>query len=700
MIQINNLSFNYGDKIIFENANIDIPSKGVFILHGENGSGKSTLLNLLTGFNLPSEGKINIFGDELKKSSTEKEVIEIRSKIVYLFQDENFIDFLNTQENASLNQLLLKEKMADLDFLPQDYKNKKSFELSNGEKVLCVMQRVIEEKSQILLLDECTDFLDDNNTKKIIDAINEIGKTRLVIIVSHDERMIKEFNNELTISDRKLFIKDKDKKKKENIIQCTKRQDKKIVPLFSRLIKKNKILMLIFSTFLIVVNSIFFAAFSFLFYPTNIAVNKSITTGYYQLKENVSSYIGNYLVSGEQFPEEMTLDKKYKTIETFNCTLFTTYSFFYLTTEGHADGFLHLTEEDYNSHKKSIVDNYIEINIAKFNTKISVPFQVDSMEGYSYIHKEDISKIIFGDSIQISGAMWQNELMKFDRSADVENLFSNQGKISFISANIFKAKYNLSQDYLINDNEIIISSPLERYKISGNLEFYDYTSLDLGNYYNSFYSLSNVFNSIQIVENNNISNILNGNEVLISNNNFDKLIKTINFVSQPVINVTEENRNKFIDFYNDNSLLPNEIISQNEKYSSFDLKEFTKIKDSKKLFYISVLGCMCVILICVVYIFLYSYKSHQKKNIKIIGYYFKKTKTYALFSIPFLLSLLISSIVGIIIGNCAITMVLNSYSFNIFIPSFNYISFSITIVINLLLSLFIYAILNKITIQN
>lgn len=60
--------------------------------------------------------------------------------------------------------------------------------MSNGEKVLITLERAINENKNIILLDECSDFLDDYNTNIIIDSIKKISDKSLIIIVSHDEK--------------------------------------------------------------------------------------------------------------------------------------------------------------------------------------------------------------------------------------------------------------------------------------------------------------------------------------------------------------------------------------------------------------------------------------------------------------------------------------------------------------------------------
>lgn len=206
MIKVDRLNFSFDKQIIFSDVSFSLNSYGVYVLQGENGSGKTTLLKLLMGYFLPQEGNIQIDGINLNKDSSKEDVIQVRNKVAYLSQDNDFISFLNVQENASIFNILNQGKLNDLKLLDHDeFKNRKSSELSSGEKVLISIERLINENKKIILLDECSDFLDDKNTKTIISKIKELGKSRLVIIVSHDPRIIKCFKQYIRIENNNIL---------------------------------------------------------------------------------------------------------------------------------------------------------------------------------------------------------------------------------------------------------------------------------------------------------------------------------------------------------------------------------------------------------------------------------------------------------------------------------------------------------------
>ena len=150
MIVINDLTFGYKNKLIFNQASLILPDKGVIILKGDNGSGKSTLLKIISG---------ELINDDIKLEYNhitidEKSKDYLTSRITYISQTNNFVSFLNASENASLNDLINKKGIKPLTLLDDNkFKNKKETQLSNGEKVLITLERAINENKDIILLD-------------------------------------------------------------------------------------------------------------------------------------------------------------------------------------------------------------------------------------------------------------------------------------------------------------------------------------------------------------------------------------------------------------------------------------------------------------------------------------------------------------------------------------------------------------------
>lgn len=172
MIEIKNLTKIFGDKIIFDSASFSLPSKGLFILDSDNGSGKTTLLKILIGRESAQNGEIVFDG---------KRVENLASYCTYLDQKFNFVSFLTLKDNYNLKSFIYKGRNAQIDEKNMVFiKRRRPSKLSEGEKILLLLEKAFNEEEPIILLDEVTSHLDDENTKIVLDKIIEISKSKLL----------------------------------------------------------------------------------------------------------------------------------------------------------------------------------------------------------------------------------------------------------------------------------------------------------------------------------------------------------------------------------------------------------------------------------------------------------------------------------------------------------------------------------------
>ena len=185
---------------VLKDVSLSFPNTGLFVVLGPSGSGKTTLLSLLGALNTPDSGSI-LYNDKDITKFNEKERDVYRQNIVsFVFQDDNLIDYLSLKNNALLKNNNAKDneveellKKLDIDSL----KDKKPNTLSGGEKQRCAVARALLSTSQIVLCDEPTASLDYKNAETILEILKEIGKTKLVIAVSHDEHLCRKYTDNI-----------------------------------------------------------------------------------------------------------------------------------------------------------------------------------------------------------------------------------------------------------------------------------------------------------------------------------------------------------------------------------------------------------------------------------------------------------------------------------------------------------------------
>ena len=193
MITIKNLNKTYGEKVLFDNYNLEIPDKSFVIINGESGRGKTTLLNMIGGLEKPDSGEICIDGTELTLLKNKKEFY--KEKVGFLFQNFALLENKTVRQNLSM---IKKDTRTDCTIeqavrrvgLEKEL-DKKVYKLSGGEQQRVALARLMIKKCSVILADEPTGSLDEKNSEivlQILRELNEMGKT--VIIVTHSQKLV------------------------------------------------------------------------------------------------------------------------------------------------------------------------------------------------------------------------------------------------------------------------------------------------------------------------------------------------------------------------------------------------------------------------------------------------------------------------------------------------------------------------------
>ena len=206
MLETKNLRFKYDDDSVLSFPDIKTSKENLLIL-GASGVGKTTFLHLLSGLLKPLEGEIDLIGTPISKL-TMSEMDRFRGKnIGIVFQKPHFINSLTVKENLQLAQYISKkiDKTRISSLLEslgiEDKANKKTLNLSQGEKQRVATALAIVNSPKLILADEPTSSLDDLNCDKVINLLkNQAAKYKAkLIIITHDYRLKKHFKNTLSL---------------------------------------------------------------------------------------------------------------------------------------------------------------------------------------------------------------------------------------------------------------------------------------------------------------------------------------------------------------------------------------------------------------------------------------------------------------------------------------------------------------------
>ena len=184
MIKLVNLRRSFGKKIIFDYYSHDFEDNHLYILTGDNGCGKTTLLYFLALIDDGFKGKY-LFDDQDLNLLSPKEKDKFRTEnISLLLPKGNLIDFLTVGENRSL---FVTDNQKNFDHLDSE---RSIYGLSGGEEILLSLSNEISKNKKLYLLDEVTSSLSDEHAKEIMEILKEQSKSSIVILASHDERIL------------------------------------------------------------------------------------------------------------------------------------------------------------------------------------------------------------------------------------------------------------------------------------------------------------------------------------------------------------------------------------------------------------------------------------------------------------------------------------------------------------------------------
>ena len=196
MLEVINLTKSYGAQQVLKGINFQAQDGQTVVIMGPSGCGKSTTIRCLNRLTEPDEGKILLNGVSMLKLST-RQLLKLREKIAFVFQNFNLIRHLTVQQNVMLPLINKEWDRSDLirqaNYVLEQVKllNKQDAspdDLSGGQKQRVGIARALIIDPELLLLDEPTASLDPILVKEVLDVIEDLtnnNSKRIVVIVTH-----------------------------------------------------------------------------------------------------------------------------------------------------------------------------------------------------------------------------------------------------------------------------------------------------------------------------------------------------------------------------------------------------------------------------------------------------------------------------------------------------------------------------------
>lgn len=235
MLNINNLTKKFNENVVLSKVSISISSPGIYVICGESGCGKTTLINILGLMDEEYEGDYYFINQNVKNmTNQEKELIRY-NQISYIYQNPKFLENESIKVNLEIalnkkyrkKELIENLKKVNLNI---NYNKKVSF-LSGGERKRLAILISILKDTPLILADEITVGLDNENKINIMNYLLELSKTKIILLLTHDISFIKHYvKNVYYIKNKQIFIKTKD----EIVYENETRKDNKLQKTFIR----------------------------------------------------------------------------------------------------------------------------------------------------------------------------------------------------------------------------------------------------------------------------------------------------------------------------------------------------------------------------------------------------------------------------------------------------------------------------------
>lgn len=178
VIKANNVSKSFGDKLLYENLNFELPPAGIVGIIGPNGAGKTTLFRLIMGLDKPDEGEFTV-GSTVKVAYVDQSHAEInpQKNVWEVISGGNEIIELGNREINS------RAYVSKFNFSGSD-QQKKVGVLSGGERNRLHLAMTLKEGANVLLLDEPTNDIDVNTLRALEEALENFAGC--AVVISHD----------------------------------------------------------------------------------------------------------------------------------------------------------------------------------------------------------------------------------------------------------------------------------------------------------------------------------------------------------------------------------------------------------------------------------------------------------------------------------------------------------------------------------
>ncbi len=216
LVEIRNIHKKFGALEVLKGVDFSVETGEVVCLIGRSGSGKSTMLRCINLLELPDQGEIRVFGENILDN---KDINGYRSQVGMCFQQFNLFNNLNVLDNCVIPQLcVLKKNRKEAEETARNYLNKVGLSqfaqasvntLSGGQKQRVAIARSLCMGPKLMLFDEPTSALDPEMVQEVLNVMRDLANEGLtMIVVTHEMRFAREVADRIVFMDEGVIVED------------------------------------------------------------------------------------------------------------------------------------------------------------------------------------------------------------------------------------------------------------------------------------------------------------------------------------------------------------------------------------------------------------------------------------------------------------------------------------------------------------
>ncbi|WP_275955680.1 amino acid ABC transporter ATP-binding protein [Sodalis sp. dw_96] len=208
LVQLDNVHLSFNNNEVLKGIDVSVRQGQSVCIIGPSGSGKSTILRSITGLLRPQKGQIQVCGIPVHDLKSEKEFVELRKRVGFVFQQYNLFPHLSVLENLVISPVKVlglsrreaTERAYELLRKVRMEHKEKAYpgELSGGQQQRVAIARALAMRPELILFDEVTSALDPEMVGEVLNVIRDLVSDGITcILVTHEMRFAEEISDVL-----------------------------------------------------------------------------------------------------------------------------------------------------------------------------------------------------------------------------------------------------------------------------------------------------------------------------------------------------------------------------------------------------------------------------------------------------------------------------------------------------------------------